>query len=76
MLSMDKEKKKDWELDNKSTFWLKVENNECFDDIAIYTVEIPAKDKNTPEIKEAKGKKLQNFLSYNVFEEFDISQEI
>ena len=52
--SMDKEKKDDLQLDNVSTFWMKVENNECFDDIAIYTVEIPVKDQNNAEVKEAK----------------------
>ena len=66
--SMDKEKKDDLQLDNVSTFWMKVENNECFDDIAIYTVEIPTKDQNTSEVKEAKQKELQNLFKYDVFE--------
>ena len=43
--SMDREKKRDLELDDVSTFWLKTENNECYDEIATYTVEIPAEDK-------------------------------
>ena len=65
--SMDK----DLQLDNVSTFWMKVENNECFDDIAIYNVEILTKDQNTPEVKEAKQKELQNLFKYDVFEEVD-----
>ena len=54
----------------------KVESNECFDDIAIYTVEIPTKDQNTSEVKEAKQKELQNLFKYDVFEEVDdVGQE-
>ena len=34
--------------DSIETFWLKLENNEIFEDYAIYTVEIPAKEQNTP----------------------------
>lgn len=45
---IDKEKKKDFELGSTSTLLLKVENNECFDQIAIYTVEFTTKDQNTP----------------------------
>ena len=63
-------------MDDVSTFWLKIENNECYDEIATYTVEIPAKDQNTAEVMEAKQKELQNLFKYDVFEEVDdIGQE-
>lgn len=48
---------------------MKVYNNEYFDDIAIFTVEILTKDKNMPKVKEAKQKELQNLFDYDVFEE-------
>ena len=47
-------------LYNIPTFCLKMENIECYDEIATYTVEIPTNEQNTPEFKEAKEKELQN----------------
>ena len=38
--SMDKEVKNDFKLDNVSKFWINVDNNKCFDDIALYNVKI------------------------------------
>ena len=37
----------------------------------MYTVEIPTKEQNTPEVKEAKHKEIENLMRYDVFEEVD-----
>ena len=63
--------------DSIGRFWLKLEYNESFEDFAVYTVEIPTKEQNTPEAKEAKLKKVENSMKYEVFEEVDdCGQEI
>ena len=73
---MDKEKREDFELDNFSTFWLKVNNDKYYDDIAIYTVGHPANYQNKAEVTQAKQKELQNLFKYDMFEEVDdIGQE-
>ena len=41
---MDVEKR-ELERDKISTFRMKIENTECFDDVAIYTAEVPAKER-------------------------------
>ena len=48
---------------------MKVENTECFDDILIYTVEVPVREHKTPEVIEAKQKEIENLEKYEVFEE-------
>ena len=48
--------RRELERDKISTFWMKVENTECFDDVAIYTVEVPTKEHRRPEVIEAKEK--------------------
>ena len=45
---MNKEKKDNLQLDNVSTLRMKVKNNQYFNYIAMYTMKIPTKDKNTP----------------------------
>ena len=57
--------------DSNGTFWLKLENTESFEDFAVYTVEISSKEQNTPEVKEAKLKEVENLMIYEVFEEVD-----
>ena len=52
--------KRELERDKISTFWIKIENTECFDDVAIYTVEVPVKDHKRPEVIEAKDKEIEN----------------
>ena len=69
--SMDKELRKDLEKDGVSTFYMRLERSECYDPIATYTVEIPSKKQNTPEIKEAKQKEIENLMKYNMFEEVE-----
>merc|ERR1712030_41308 len=63
--------------DQTATFWLQVENTECFNNIAIFAVEVPAKEHKKPEVIEAKDKELENLEKYEVFEEVeDTGQEI
>ena len=69
--SMDKEKNKEMERDIVSTFWLKIENNECYNDIAVYAVEVLVKEHKRKEVLEAKEKEIQNLFNYNVFEEVE-----
>ena len=52
--SMTDAKRKEMRREEILTFWTQVQNLECFDDIAIYTEEIPLSKQNTPEVKEAK----------------------
>ena len=57
--------------DAMATYWMTVEQRENFENYAVYTVEIPAKDQNTPEIDEAKHKEIENLIKFDVFEEVD-----
>ena len=54
--SMTDAKRKEKRRDEISTFWMHVENSECFDDIAIYTVEVPVREHKLPEVIDAKQK--------------------
>ena len=54
--SMTDIERRDLDREQISTFWLKVENTECFDDISIYTVEVPVREHKMPEVIEAKEK--------------------
>ena len=63
---MPRSKKKMQESENVSedavaTYWMTAEHHENFESIAMYIVEIPAKKQNTPEVKEAKHKDIENF---------------
>merc|ERR1712163_4806 len=56
--------------------WMTVEQKENFEDYAVYTVEIPAKEQITPECNEAKHKEIENLVRFDVFEEVDdVGQE-
>ena len=73
---MTRSKKKMQESENVSedavaTYWMTAEHCENFESIAVYTVEIPAKEQNTPEVKEAKHKEIENLVKFDVFEEVD-----
>ena len=60
-----------------ATYWMTVEQRENFENYAVYTVEIPAKEQNTPEVNEAKHKDIENLVRFDVFEEVDdCGQEI
>merc|ERR1712237_81754 len=40
--------------DQTAAFWLQMENTECYDDIAVFAVEVPTKEHKKPEVLEAK----------------------
>ena len=62
--------------DKTSTFWLQMENTECFNDVTVYAVEVPAAEHKKPEVMEAKDRELENLAKYDVFEEVeDAGQE-
>ena len=44
------------ERDKTSTFWLKMENTECYDNIAVYVVEVPVAEHKKVVVVEAKEK--------------------
>ena len=59
-----------------SIFWMQVENSECFDEMTIYTVEVPVREHKKPEVIEAKQREIENLDKYGVFEEVeDVRQE-
>ena len=49
-------RRKELEKDSISTFWMKFENEECYDDIAVYAVEVPRVEHKKIEVIEAKEK--------------------
>ena len=63
--------RRELERDKTSTFWLRMENTECYDDIAVYTVEVPVSEHKKVEVMEAKEKELENLTKYKVFEEVE-----
>ena len=68
--------RRELQRDQTSTFWLQMENTECFNDVAVYAVEVPAAEHRKPEVIEAKDKELENLAKYDMFEEVeDIGQE-
>ena len=64
-------RRKELEKDSISTFWMKFENEECHDDIAVYAVEVPRVEHKKIEVIEAKEKELENMFNYEVFEEVE-----
>ena len=54
MRSMTAVERRELERDKILTFWLKMENTECYDDIAVYVVEVPVADHKKVEVVEAK----------------------
>ena len=69
-------KREEMRKEEISTFWMQVENSECFDEITIYTVEVPVIEHKKPEVIEAKQKGIENLEKYGAFEEVeDIEQE-
>ena len=49
------------------TFWMQMENSECFDEMTIYTVEVPVREHKKPEVIEAKQKEIENLEKYGIF---------
>ena len=69
--SMTDAKRREMKRDEISTFWMQVENSECFDEIAIFTVEVPVREHKLPEVIDAKQKEIENLEKYGVFEEVE-----
>ena len=53
-------KRKEMRTEEILTFWIKVENAECFDEMTIYTKEVPVKEHKKPEVIEAKQREIEN----------------
>ena len=49
-------KREEMRKEEISTFWMQVENSECFDEMTIYTVEVVVREHKKPEVIEAKQK--------------------
>ena len=58
--SMIDAKREEMRKEEISTFWMKVENVECFDEMTIYTVEVPVRENKRPEVIEAKQREIEN----------------
>ena len=69
--SMTDAKRKEMKREEISTFWMQMENSECYDDITIFTVEVPVREHKKPEVIEAKQKEIENLEKYGVFEEVE-----
>ena len=52
-----------------SAHWLIRENTESYDDMAVYTVEVPVREHKKVDVIEAKERELDNLMKYGVFEE-------
>ena len=50
---------------------MQVENLECFNELTIFTVEVPVREHKRPEGIEAKQKEIENLEKYGVFEEVE-----
>ena len=68
---MAEEKEKELGRGWTSAFWLRTEHTECFDDITVYTVEVPVSEHKKVQVKEAKKMEIDNLKKYEVFEEVD-----
>ena len=63
--------KKEVITDNIGAHYLKLIHYVSFDDAAIYTVEVPASQHATPEVKKAKLTEVSNLMNYDVFKEVE-----
>ena len=54
--SMTAVERRELERDKTATFWLQMENTECFDEITVFAVEIPVSEHKVLEVVEAKEK--------------------
>ena len=54
-----------------ATYWMTAEQLENFENYAVYTIEIPAEEQNTPQVNEANHKEIENLVRFDVFEKVD-----
>ena len=73
----DQDEEQNEELrDSVGAKYLKVVNYVSFDDLTIYTVELPVSEHWKPEVKLAKKGEISNLMDYDVFEEVpDVGQD-
>ena len=55
---------------------MQVENSECFDEMAILTVEVPVREHKKPEVIEAKQKVVENLKKYGVLKKLKMKDRI
>ena len=60
-------KREEMRKDEIATFWMKIGIEECFDEYAIYTVDVPVKEHKKPEVIEAKQREIESLEKYGVF---------
>ena len=58
--SMTDIQRRDLDREKISTYWLKIENSECFDEVTAYMVEVSLREHKKPEEIEAKAKEFEN----------------
>ena len=71
MHSMTDIQRRDLDREKISTYWLQIENSECFDEFAIYTVDLPVREHKKQEVIEEKAREIENLEKYEVFEEVE-----
>merc|ERR1711905_84046 len=65
----EKKKREREKEDVIGAFWMVKQNNECFEECAIYVVEVPKRDHGKPEVIEAKEREVNNLKYFDTFEE-------
>ena len=70
LMTKELQKRKERE-ENVGTFWLKIENSESIEDVAVYLVDIPTKDQNTPKVMLPKLQEVENLIRYEMFKEVE-----
>ena len=71
MCLMSDVERRELEQDKVTTFWMRVDNTECFYYVEKYTVEVPVKEHKRVEVVEAKEKELENLEKYSMFKEVE-----
>ena len=69
--SMMAVEKRELKRDQISIFWLRMENTECYEDCAVYAVEVPTVEYKKVKVIEAKEKELENLIKYGVYKEVE-----
>ena len=69
--SMTDAKRKEMRREDILIFWMQKKNLECFDDIVIFTVEVPMREHKKPKVIEVKHTEIENLETYGVFEEVE-----
>ena len=71
LISVEKDRV-DVEKDTVGSFWMLVENNECYNyEITSYVVELPSHQHKKPEVIDAKQIELKNLQDYETYEEVE-----